>query len=523
MMGDTRRVVLALLLLLALLGAGSLVLATRWGAGISPDSIVYVGAARNLLAGRGLSQPSASEVPSPMTQFPPLYPVALALVGSVGPDPLVGARWLNVLLFGANIALVGLLLLRHARASPWLALVGAFLVVASQDMLLVHAIALSEPLFLFTGLSGLVLLGDWSDRPRPALLVAAASLAALAFLTRYAGAALVAAGLAVPLLLGDRAPRRRVGALAAFAAISCVPAALWMLRNWLLAGTTAGHELAYHPITSRNLGTLRSTIQGWLLVEEAPGFFYAALLLCIAALLIVSLRACRRAPADRGSTDAAADSLPGVLALFVLVYGVFLFGSLSFVEAHAPLNARILSPVFLCLLLLALLAADRFLRARRGLAYKLGVAVLCLTFAIGYALDARGWISLAHREGLPVFGSRPWYQSKLMQKVRALPPDATIYSNGFDAIYILTGRYAKSVPQEVHPGTKQPNRDLEEQLMRMASDLRRRQALLVWFDSITWRWYLPSQKQFARWLSLRIVDEAPDGSIYAASDADELR
>ena len=49
------------------------------------------------------------------------------------------------------------------------------------------------------------------------------------------------------------------------------------------------------------------------------------------------------------------------------MYGVFLFGSLPLVEAHAPLKARILSPVFLCLLLLALLAADRFLRVRGGI------------------------------------------------------------------------------------------------------------------------------------------------------------
>jgi hypothetical protein len=38
---------------LALIGIASMQFATRWGAGISPDSVGYIDSARNLLDGRG--------------------------------------------------------------------------------------------------------------------------------------------------------------------------------------------------------------------------------------------------------------------------------------------------------------------------------------------------------------------------------------------------------------------------------------------------------------------------------------
>ena len=84
----------------------SLAFATRLGAGISPDSTVYVDAANNLKMGRGLSVQSGPDEFTPLTHFPPLFPALLALLGSLGFDASSGARWLNVLLFGGNIFLL---------------------------------------------------------------------------------------------------------------------------------------------------------------------------------------------------------------------------------------------------------------------------------------------------------------------------------------------------------------------------------------------------------------------------------
>ena len=87
----------------ALLGGGVLLHSSRWGLGLSPDSVVYIGAARSLLAGHGFTLPAESALFSPITHYPPLYSSLLAVTGSVAADPLNGAIWLNVAAFSVNI------------------------------------------------------------------------------------------------------------------------------------------------------------------------------------------------------------------------------------------------------------------------------------------------------------------------------------------------------------------------------------------------------------------------------------
>src|SRR5687767_6838270 len=80
----------------AVLGGGVLLQSSRWGLGLSPDSVVYIGAARSLLAGHGFSLPSESALFSPITHYPPLYSSLLAVTGVVAADLLKGAICLNV-------------------------------------------------------------------------------------------------------------------------------------------------------------------------------------------------------------------------------------------------------------------------------------------------------------------------------------------------------------------------------------------------------------------------------------------
>ena len=82
----------------ALLGMAGLLLATRLGIGLSTDSAVYIGAARNLESGRGLTVPFGREIGAPLTIAPPLFSAMLAMIGFFGLDPLTGARWLNIFL-----------------------------------------------------------------------------------------------------------------------------------------------------------------------------------------------------------------------------------------------------------------------------------------------------------------------------------------------------------------------------------------------------------------------------------------
>src|SRR5687768_2666146 len=86
---------------------------TALGAGVSPDSVLYIDAARNLLAGKGLVA-----LGIPLSHYPPGYPAVLALGGLAGIEPLAGARLLNALLFGLNAMLIGWLAYACAERRP---------------------------------------------------------------------------------------------------------------------------------------------------------------------------------------------------------------------------------------------------------------------------------------------------------------------------------------------------------------------------------------------------------------------
>src|SRR5690606_340360 len=81
---------------LALCGVIYVLALTRWGIGTSPDAIAYIRVARQILDG-------ATDIAS---QHAPLYALLLAGIGRLGVEPFEGARWLNALTFGINVALV---------------------------------------------------------------------------------------------------------------------------------------------------------------------------------------------------------------------------------------------------------------------------------------------------------------------------------------------------------------------------------------------------------------------------------
>ena len=329
--------------------AGMLLLAhaTQHGIGVAPDSVSYLEAARNLAAGRGVTttEEDGAEL-RPLTRFPPLYPAALAAIARLGPDALDAARWLNLVLFGANIVLASLLVARCAPGARWLPVVAAVLIASSPEIAMLHGTALSEPLFLLLAFSGLLFLARHLETPKGRTLLAASMLIALAFLTRYMGGALVATGILAILLAPKARLNRRVKDAAAFAAIATLPIALWTLRNRLGGAPATGRRFAFHPIDADAIAVATGTVGEWLLarhVGAAPAWLFAAgLLLCTLHWLA------------SGAARAAGAVLPRTLALFVLAYLFLLLASICFFDAATPLNGRILSPVLVAILVLAL-------------------------------------------------------------------------------------------------------------------------------------------------------------------------
>src|SRR3954463_11976314 len=97
------------LLIIGILAVAMMTAATRWGIGISKDSVRYLKTARQSL---GLEEKGwTTEAIRDRSHFPPLYPAVLAAVGSLPrSEPLIAARWVSVVLFAVNAMLAGVII-----------------------------------------------------------------------------------------------------------------------------------------------------------------------------------------------------------------------------------------------------------------------------------------------------------------------------------------------------------------------------------------------------------------------------
>jgi len=480
----------------AVVGVAALLLVNRLGPYTSPDSVFYVGTARGLIDGHGWVSPPGTQE---LSNFPPLLPLLLAGIGRLtGIDPLDVLAWLNPLLFGATVALAGAVVLRRT-GSTVAGVVAAVVVLAGRDLLGAHASALSEPLFIFLALAGMVTLaryveGEGDGRP----LWLASALAGAAFLTRYVGVAVVLAGIALLV----RAGRRREAAV--FSVVTVAPVAAWLA--W--AGTGGGH-LAGHMFGLEYLARGARSLSDWVV----PAFVPAPLRVAAAVLVVAgAVFVLRRAPRP------TADRVTFVLAAFAIVYVALLLFDRVFIDATGRLDRRFLSPLHVVAVVLAAPLVHRawatHVRPRRPV-----VAAAAVLLAL-QVVQAVAWVTGGltddgvERRG---YSAAAWSRSTVMARVRDLGPEVPVFSNGADAIFLLTGRRTSNLPVRLEYRTGRPNPRYAEELAAVRAALAAG-GVVVYFQAIdARRSFLPAAAELEAALSLRVVERDEVGTVYGPS------
>ncbi|CAN5819658.1 hypothetical protein BH23GEM7_BH23GEM7_03580 [soil metagenome] len=502
------RLILLSLLGLAILGVLAILFATRNGIGLSTDSVVYIDSARRLVRGDGFTGGFTGHV-GPITHWPPLYPSALAALALLGLDPLVGARILALLLFGANVFVVGWLVWRHGSGGILPALASSLLVLVSADLLEIHSWGWSEPLFLLLCALGLHHLALYLAHPhRRRRLIAAAAFVGLAALTRYLGVTVImAGGLAILWLAPGRWLRRGVDALL-FGVLSTVPLALWMLRNLLLSGTPTSRALVVNPIGLEQLLTAARTVSAWLVPPILPGSIRIVLL--IAALAVMVVGVVRTPTVFLEVLQSPGSPLLKAILLFVTVYGAFLALFISLFDADVTFDARLLSPLhFLLLVGLGLVLAGA---QRAGRWMWIAVCVVALLQTV----HAAAWVRAAE-SGLGYAG-RSWRESALWRVIEQLPEQTPLYSNAYDAVYIHTARPTRPLPSKFNPNSLVADDQYRERLASLRAELAQTGGVVIYSLPMgPWRPYMPTEAELEQGLAPFESRRFPDATLYQVS------
>ena len=368
-----RRLAGRLLVPLAAAALGvSLVLARQaeYGVRLDLDSLHYLAAARNLLAGEGLTHFDGSAFTG---WWPPLYPLLLAAASLGAFDPLRVAGPLGAAAFGLSVFLVARYLAARLDSrfdSRFLAGWAACAAALSLPLAETASWALSDAPFLVFSVLALIRCDDFlarrapgSPAGRPVSFLPASVFCALALLTRFVGVVLGAVvGLA--LLLDRREPlRRRLGRASIHAAVAFGPLGLWILRHRLVDG-----DLRLGAGASSPAGGVAAWLGRGLLSWfdfDLPGFGAALPYLAglAAGALLAAAFAGRRSP---GTAGRASGWRPvAVFGGFSLAYAAALVVAVARGEAAEGVAPRYLVPLYLPLLVALATSLDRLLALGR--------------------------------------------------------------------------------------------------------------------------------------------------------------
>lgn len=451
----------AFVLLLGLLagsGVWLLKISTPFGLGLIDDAISYVAAARALLAGQGFTRIWLASGLEPITHWPPLFPATIAVVSRIlDIDPYRGARVVNILVFGANTALLGWLGWKMTR-SYWAGIFLSLLFLSNNTLLRLHAYALSEPLYLFISLLAFLTFARYFEnapdeqigRVREGKwLILAGILTGLSYLARYAALSLFATFIVVIFILRPTW-RKRFSSLALFLAGALPVMMAWMLRNKLVGGSATNRAMEWHPVTTENVYRGIYTVmhflipnETWWLNSRRVVYRFESILFWIAfAILIWVLWAglrCFFKPKKY--------SIPEVLSFST---GIYIFGymgsllfSLNFFDAATPLNDRILSPIYVALMILLVALGVWIWRTK----YFRSIIILTAFFVLGISSFAQFDAYNELKETPSGFASWRWSESTVMQAIRELPDDMPIYTNQQPAVYFWTNRPPWTLPR----------------------------------------------------------------------------
>jgi len=533
---------------------------SKFGPGISADSVAYMHAAKSLAEGKGFVYFGFN---APFIQWPPLFPSLLALAELFRVDIWVAANYLNAFILGLIIFISGLWLSRNVRNGMYV-LWGLGTLVFSVPLLYVSRYVWSEPLFILLLLLFIIEMEKYLKTQKFSFLLMAAIFAALACMTRYIGVVLILTG-ALAILLQNRKLIYRFCSILVFGFISGLPLGIWAIRNYLLSQTLFGARTPSMYTLKQNIVLTIKALVSWVipLAEMNVSLGYngtrllkiaiAAFCLIFAALLIwlvLKKRLLIAKSNEKGSGQSK--NLLSVLitpVLFVVIYIAYLIATATSV-AFDSIDNRLLSPVFVPLIMIVTVILDsvnlylkeskcfkeskdfreskcfkdseeskyedrkedkavgdvskasRFIN--RAIRYTL--AALMILWLVCPAYSAVKGLRNLVNNGAGGFNTVRWHNSSMINMLRENPLEGNIYSNCPDAIYALTGRFACYTPRKNSLEIYGFKRFKEAVQLSEAS-------YIVWFENYSAG---PNYniEELSELYNLEIVAETEEGKIY---------
>ena len=329
-------------------------------------------------------------------------------------------------------------------------------------------------------------------------LVLLGILVAVSCITRYAGVTLIMTGGLLMLLDKELTIAKKIKHILIFGFISISLLVANLIKNRLSSGLSTGtREPSITPL-SKNLYYFGTVMNDWMgLPAKADNC--ALIIACFILAFLVGLLIWKiiKNRINTGET---------IIIMFAAVYGIFIPVLATF-SRFEPLNSRLLSPMFICLLIgITSWVPDviKHYNFKKQLIYAIPFVVLMLSFLYSTgATDYQRWYD-ENDYGVPGYTDDDWNASEFIKFLKThkhiYKPGVPIYSDADEAVYFFTGETAILLP----------HRFFKNDVDKLFAV---KHYYLIWFDALN-NTELIGLKDLQARENLKLLYHLKDGDIY---------
>jgi len=305
--------------------------------------------------------------------------------------------------------------------------------------------------------------------------------------------------------------RERVKRCVLIGGVALLPLIVWVIRNMLVAGSSTGRSFAFHFIGLVEARTFVNSLMLLITPYALPGLVKLLLLTMAAILVVYSLWM-----GLRGQTSPANRYIRFFSAVMVATYVIFIAVYNSFAYPLVDLEPRVALPVYVFGMILVFSFAEWESANVKRRTLFWGVALSSFVLFIFNLRPAVNWVPYRHREG-EGFTNRAWKDSDTVKFLKTLPSQTVVHSNAADACYLFTKREVSRLPAKYDSTSGRDNTDFGAQMEVLRDDLNNNHALIIYFDQLTWRWYLPTRNELEETYKLPVLMRLADGVVFGVN------
>lgn len=445
----------------ALTGMSLVGISMHHGPGVGGDATIYLTTAENLAKGFGLVLFEPGGGTRLLPYFPPFFPLVLSFFAFLGLNLVQTALWLNILLFGLLVILVGVVTFSTTQSARLTGLI-CFAVALSPILMPVYSWAMSEPLAIWLGFLSLAVLWRFQLRKQgTALLILAGILAGLSFLTRYSAVAFIITGLLVLILNSDfKKLPVLIKRVVLYSVTALFPMLIWLVIDLTQTNTIASRSLLNWPEISQRLASylpqLKEVLLFWLLPESLienppyPGALNTIFLVVVLIGLIITGVIVLRKNAGMEYSDRAAEKIAfrNILLIFTFVYLLVISGIYFLTYPPITIGSRMFAPAHIAVMWLLILSMPDVMRLISNRLIRVLIPSALVVFVAVYGVRSLRIVNYNFQQGLG-YTAPAWRNSETIAAVRQLPDETILITNETNAVLFLTDRLSYPL-QEIY-------------------------------------------------------------------------